>query len=158
MRLTSLFVREANWSIGIRAWKFALALALLAILLAWYAVVHQEDEILSLVRNEVAIDGAGQRTWIGSFVNTNDRSLRDVAVTVDFLDTRNRTVGKVDAAAAELPFNARLELQARLPAEAARIRIHSVQWRMGTRSVLMGPFREPWDFGYLMSDPAPSRR
>jgi hypothetical protein len=80
--------------------------------------------------------------------------LRDVAVTVDFLDGENRTVGKTDAAAAEMPFSARLDMQARLPADAARMRIYSVQWRMGKTAVLMGPFREPWEFGYLMADQA----
>jgi hypothetical protein len=91
--------------------------------------------------------------------------LRDVAVTVDFLDNQNRTVGKVDAEAAELLFGARLNLQAPLPPDAVRLRIYSVQWRMDrtaaykwlrgiSGAALMGPFREPWEFGYLMVDAA----
>jgi hypothetical protein len=137
-----------------KVWKVLSALSLLALLVMWYMVVHQDDEILALIRNEVVANAEGQRTWAGSFVNTNDRTLRDVAVTVDFLDSHDRTVGKVDAEAAELPFGAGLDLQAALPPDAARLRIHSVRWRMGQSAVLMGPFRKPWEFGYLMVDPA----
>jgi hypothetical protein len=43
-----------------------------------------------------------------------------------------------------------VDLKAPLPPNAARLRIYSVQWRMGKKAVLMGPFREPWEFGYLM--------
>ena len=66
---------------------------------------------------------AGQRTWAGTFVNTNERTLRDVAVTVDLLDAENRTVGKAEAEAAELTTGKRLELQAPLPPDAVRLRI-----------------------------------
>jgi hypothetical protein len=79
--------------------------------------------------------------------------LRDVAVTVDLLDSANRTVGKAEAEAAELTFGRRLDLQAPLPPDAVRLRIYSVQWRMDRTNALMGPFREPWEFGYLMVDP-----
>jgi hypothetical protein len=85
-------------------------------------------------------------------------------VSVDLLDARNRTVGKAEAQAAELPLGTRLNLQAPLPSEAVRMRIYSVQWRMdrttadrwlrrASGSALMGPFREPWEFGYLMVEP-----
>jgi hypothetical protein len=85
--------------------------------------------------------------------------LRDVAVTVDLLDGGGRTVGKAEAEAAELPFGARLDLQAPLPSDAVRLRIYSVQWRMdGGPAALMGPFRVPWEFGYLMVDPAEMNR
>jgi hypothetical protein len=84
--------------------------------------------------------------------------LRDVAVTVNFLDGQNRTVGKVDAGAAELPFGTRVNLQAALPPDAVKLRIYSVQWRMGRTAALMGPFREPWEFGYLMANPASFHR
>ena len=100
------------------------------------------------------LDAAGQRSWAGSFVNTNSRTLRDVAVTVDFLDSQDRTVAKAKAEAAELPEGTRLDLEAPLPPEAARLRIYSVQWRMDGTAALMGPFREPWEFGYLMVDPS----
>jgi hypothetical protein len=152
-----------NRTIEIKVWKLLVALALLPILVMWFKVVHQDDEILALVRNEV-VDVSSQRTWAGSFVNTNERTLRDVAVTVNLLDEQNRTVGKAEAQATELQFGNRLDLQAPLPPEAVRMRIHSVQWRMDRTAVdrwlrrapgaaLMGPFREPWEFGYLMADP-----
>jgi hypothetical protein len=146
--------RWSSWTIEIKVWKILAALVILPILVLWFRVVHQHDEILALVRNEVVTHGAGQRTWAGSFVNTHERPLRDVAVTVDFLDSRNATVGKAAAKAAELPFGARLELRAPLPPDAVRLRIYSVQWRMDRTNALMGPFREPWEFGYLMVDPA----
>ena len=149
--------RWSSWTIEIKVWKILAALVILPILVLWYRVVHQDDEILALARNEVVTDAAGQRTWAGSFVNTN-RTLRDVAVTVDFLDSEDRTVAKAEAEAAELPFGGRLDLQAPLPPDAVRLRIYSVQWRMDRTAALMGPFREPWEFGYLMVDPAKADR
>ena len=146
--------RWSSWTLEIKVWKILAVLVILPILVMWFMIVHQNDEILALIRNEVLTDAAGQRTWAGSFVNTNDRALRDVAVTVDFLDSQGRTVGKAKAEAAELRLSARLDLQAPLPPDAVRLRIYSVQWRMGRTAVLMGPFREPWEFGYLMADPA----
>ena len=147
--------RWSSWTIEIKVWKILAALVILPILVFWFMVVHQNDEILALVRNDVVTGAAGQRTWAGSFVNTNERTLRDVAVTVDLLDDENRTVAKAEAEAAELPFGSRLDLQAPLPSNAVRLRIYSVQWRMdGGPAALMGPFRIPWEFGYLMADPA----
>jgi hypothetical protein len=139
-----------RWTVEINMWKVLAGLVVLTILVFWYRVVHQDDEILALVHNELVTDSAGARSWAGSFVNTNDKTLRDVAVTVDFLDNQGRTVGKADAKAAELPYGTRLDLRAALPPEAARLRIYSVQWRMGRKTALMGPFRDPWEFGYLM--------
>ena len=150
--------RFSNWTLEIKVWKILVALVVLPILVLWLRIVHQDDEILALVRNEVVTDAAGQRTWHGSFVNTNEKPLRDVGVTVDFLDDQDRTVGKVEGEAPELTFGNRLELQAPLPRDAVRLRIYSVQWRMDGRGVLMGPFREPWGFGYLMADPAANER
>lgn len=146
--------RWSSWKIEVKVWQVLAALVILPIVAFWFMVVHQDDEILALVRNEVVNDAAGQRSWIGSFINTNDRILRDVAVTVDFLDNQDRTVGKAKAETAELTVNARLDLRAQLPLEAVRLRIYSVQWRMGRKAALMGPFREPWEFGYVMVDPA----
>jgi len=144
----------STWTLEIKVWKILAALVILPILVLWFRVVHQNDEILALIRNEVVTDPAGQRTWEGTFVNTNERTLRDVAVTVDFLDSQDRTVGKAKAEAAELPSSTRLDLQAALPPEAIRLRIYSVQWRMNGTAALMGPFRRPWEFGYLMVDPS----
>jgi hypothetical protein len=144
----------SSWTVQIRVWKIAVALVILPILVMWFRVVHQDDEILALIRNEVLTDAAGQRTWAGDFVNTNDRALRDVAATVDFLDRQNQAVASVEAKAKELPFGKRLELRATLPPDAVTLRIYSVQWRMGRKGAFMGPFREPWEFGYVMADPS----
>lgn len=147
--------RWSSWTIEIKVWQILVALIVLPILVLWFRVVHQNDEILALVRNDVVTDAEGQRSWAGSFVNTNERTLRDVAVTVDFLDSGDRTVAKAKAEAADLTFGMRLDLQAPLPSDAVRLRIYSVQWRMdGGPAALMGPFRIPWEFGYLMADPA----
>lgn len=146
--------RWTQWTIEIKVWKILAALVILPILILWFRIVHQDDEILALSRNEVISSAAGERTWVGSFVNTNDSWLTDVSVTVDFLDRDNRIVGKAEAEAPELTSGRRLDLEAPLPPDAVRLRIHSVQWRMNGRGVLMGPFREPWEFGYLMVDPA----
>jgi hypothetical protein len=147
--------RFSNWTIEIKVWKILAALIVLPILVMWYRVVHQNDEILALTRNEVVTDAAGPRSWVGTFVNTNERTLRDVAVTVDLLDNENRTVGKAEGEAVELAFGMRLDLKAPLPPDAVRLRIYSVQWRMdGGPAALMGPFRVPWEFGYLMVEPA----
>lgn len=146
--------RWSNWTLKVRAWKLLVVLIIASVLALWFMVVHQNDEILALARSDVVTDSTGQRTWKGSFVNTNDRTLRDVAVSVDFLDSHDLTVGRAGAETAELPFGSRLDLQAILPADAARLRIYSVQWRMGRKAALMGPFREPWEFGYVMVDPA----
>ncbi len=154
-----------NWTIHIKVWKILAALVVLPVLVLWFNVVHQDDEILALIRNDVTTDAAGQRAWAGSFINTNSRTLRDVAVTVDFLDSRDRTVAKAEGDVAALSFSGRLDLRASLPPEAVRLRIYSVQWRMdrtaadawllrAPAAALMGPFREPWEFGYLMADPA----
>ena len=150
--------RWSDWTLEIKVWKILVALVILPILVLWFSVVHQSDEILALDHNEAATDAAGQRIWIGGFVNTNEKPLRDVAVIVDFLDRDNRTVGMAEAEAAELTYGARLDLQAALPPEAVRLRIYSVQWRMEGKGVLLGPFREPWEFGYLMVDPATIER
>jgi hypothetical protein len=150
--------RWSSWTIEIKVWKILAALVIVPILVLWFRVVHQNDEILALSRNEVVTDAAGQRTWAGTFVNTHERTLRDVAVTVDFLDRENRTVGKAEAEAAELAYGSRLDLQAPLPADAVRLRIYSVQWRMDRTAALMGPFREPWEFGYVMVGPGDMER
>src|SRR6186713_1058330 len=89
--------RWSNWSMEIKVWKLFAMLFVVSLLVMWFKVVHQDDEILALVRNEVVTDLAGHKTWAGSFVNTNSRTLRDVAVTVDLLDIQNRTVSKARA-------------------------------------------------------------
>jgi hypothetical protein len=150
--------RWSSWTLEIRVWKILVALVILPILVLWFSIVHQHDEILALSRNEVVTDATGQRNWAGSFVNTNEKPLRDVGVTVDFLDSENRTVAKAKAEASELKFGSRLDLEAALPPDAVKLRIYSVQWRMDGTGVLMGPFREPWEFGYLMLDPATIER
>jgi len=154
----------STWTLEIKVWKILAALVILPILVMWHRVVHQNDEILALIRNEVVTDAIGQRHWEGTFVNTNSRTLRDVAVTVDLLDGENHAIAKAEAKAEELNEDARLELRAPLPRDAMRMRIYSVQWRMdrsaadrwllrASGAALMGPFREPYEFGYLMADP-----
>lgn len=155
----------STWTLEIKVWKILAALIIVPILVLLFSVVRQQDEILALVSNEVVTNDAGQRIWSGSFVNTNIRTLRDVAVTVDFLDSQDRAVGKAEAEVPELTSSERLDLQTPLPPDAVRLRIYSVQWRMDLTAAdrwlrrispvaLVGPFRESWEFGYVMVDPA----
>jgi hypothetical protein len=46
-------------------WKILAALVILPILVLWFMVVRQYDEILALVQNEVVTDAGDQRAWIG---------------------------------------------------------------------------------------------
>jgi len=159
--MTSTRDEGTRWrdrTIEIKVWKILATLVMLPVLVFWFMVVHQNDEILALSRNEVVTDSVGQRFWVGSFVNTNERVLRDVAVTVDFLDRQDRVVAKAAGEAAQLSSKMQVTLRAALPTEAVRLRIYSVQWRMGRTAALMGPFRQPWEFGYLMVDTGISRR
>ena len=63
--------RWSAWSVDIKVWTILAALVIVPILVMWYAVVHQNDEILALIRNEVVTDAGGQRSWEGTFINTN---------------------------------------------------------------------------------------
>jgi hypothetical protein len=81
----------SDWRIEIKVWKILAALVILPILVIWMLVVHQEDEIIALSRNEVVTDTAGNRVWHGTFINTADIPFRDLAVTVNFLDRNGNT-------------------------------------------------------------------
>lgn len=140
-------------TVSIKLWKVLAAAAILPLLVFWLMVVRQEDEIIALSRNEVVVDVTGRRTWHGTFINTADIPFRDLGVTVNFLDSSGGVVGRAEAEADELPSRAGMHLQAELPAEAVNLRIYSVRWRNDNTATMFGPFRETWDFGYLMYDP-----
>jgi hypothetical protein len=140
-------------TIQIKVWHMVAAVIIAPLFVFWMMVVHQEDEIVALSRNEVVTDAAGNRIWYGAFYNTDDMVYRDVATTVNFLDANGEVVARATNEAAELPPGQELALQATLPPEAVNLRIYSVQWRNDRTSAMMGPFREPWEFGYLMVDP-----
>lgn len=137
-------------TICIKAWKLLAVLLLAPILVLWFLVVHQNDEIIALIRNEVLTDAAGNRMWHGAFVNTDTSAYRDVATTIHFLDTSGNTVATAKGEAAELSGGQTMTLQALLPPEAVNLRIYSMQWRNDRTAALMGPFREAWEFGYVM--------
>ncbi|MES2627187.1 MAG: FxLYD domain-containing protein [Pseudomonadota bacterium] len=142
-----------HWTITIKVWKILAALIILPVLTLWMMIVHQEDEIIALTRNEVLTDPAGNRIWYGTFFNTDDIPYRDLGVTVNFLDSSGEIVGKAEAETDELPAGTGIDLQADLPPEAVNLRIYSVRWRNDRTATMFGPFREPWEFGYLMYDP-----
>lgn len=144
--------RWTDWSINIKVWKILATLIILPVLTFWMMVVHQEDEIIALTRNDVVVDGEGNRTWHGTFFNTDDITYRDLGVTVNFLDRNGDTVGKAEAETDALPAGVGIDLQADLPQEAVNLRIYSVRWRNDRTATMFGPFREPWEFGYLMVD------
>ena len=143
-----------TWTIEIRVWKILAVLIILPILTFWMMIVHQEDEIIALTRNEVVTDPAGNRVWHGTFFNTDDIPYRDLGVTVNFLDRNGETVGKAETEVDALPGAIGIDLQADLPSEAVNLRIYSVRWRNDRTATMFGPFREPWEFGYVMYDPA----
>ncbi|MDP1932950.1 MAG: FxLYD domain-containing protein [Gammaproteobacteria bacterium] len=143
-----------EWTIRIKVWKILAVMVTVPVVVFWLQVVHQEDEIIALSRNEVMVDPAGKRTWHGSFTNTADIPFRDLGVTVNFLDSSGAIVGRAEAETDELPPWADINLQAELPDEAVNMRIYSVRWRNDSTATMFGPFREPWEFGYLMYDPA----
>jgi hypothetical protein len=61
-----------SWRTGtveIKVWKIVAALIILPVLTFWMMVVHQEDEIIALTRNEVVTEPAGNRVWHGTFFN-----------------------------------------------------------------------------------------
>lgn len=142
-----------NRTIQIKVRTIVAAAIIAPLFVFWMMVVHQQDEIVALSRNEVVTDASGNRTWYGAFYNTDDMVYRDVATTVNFLDANGEVVGQATSEAAELPPDQELALQASLPPEAVNLRVYSVQWRNDKTSAMMGPFREPWEFGYLMIDP-----
>ena len=142
-----------TWTIEIQVWKILAALIILSVLTFWMMVVHQEDEIIALTRNEVVTDAAGNRIWHGTFFNTDDIPYRDLGVTVNFLDRNGEVVAKAEAETDELLPGTGLDLQADLPPQAVNLRIYSVRWRNDRTATMFGPFREPWAFGYLMYHP-----
>ena len=145
-------------TVEIKVWKILAALVILPVLVFWLRVVHQKDEIIALSRNEVVVDAAGNRIWYGTFFNTDDIQYRDLAVTVHFLDSSGQVVGKVEGERDKLEPQTGMDLQAVLPEDAVNLRIYSVQWRNDRTSALMGPFREPYEFGYLMVQPHKVKR
>ena len=52
----------STWTVEIRVWKILAAMIVLPILVLWYRVVHQNDEILALARNEVVTNSASERS------------------------------------------------------------------------------------------------
>jgi hypothetical protein len=72
---------------------------------------------------------------------------------VNFLDQNGDTVAKAEAETDELSAGTGIDLRTNLPPEALNLRIYSVRWRNDRTATMFGPFREPWEFGYLMYDP-----
>lgn len=142
-----------QWTVEIKVWKILVTLIVVTILVFWYLVVHQKDEIIALSRNDVIVDITGNRIWYGTFFNTDDKTYRDLAITVHFLDTDGQAVGEANAEVAELQGRHDLNLEAILPEEAVNLLIYSVRWRNDKTSAFYGPFRNPWEFGYLQFDP-----
>ncbi len=105
---------------------------------AFHAADRRNDVVLS--RNEVMQEALGGRTWFGALSNAGDDALADVSVHIRFHDRRGRPVGTpVSARTARLDPGAVLHLQARLPAEAAGLRIRALRWTGGGRLVERGP-------------------
>jgi hypothetical protein len=114
---------------------------------AFHAADRRNDVVLS--RNEVMQEALGGRTWFGALANAGDGALADVSVQIRFHDRDGRPVGTpLSARAARLDAGAVLHLQARLPAEAAGLRIHALRWTGAGRLAEFGP-SAPLPFGAL---------
>jgi hypothetical protein len=128
----------------------------LPVVAMWLFIVsHDDDEIVTVVRNEIVQDDAGGRRWRGAMLNTADTEYREVAVTFRFLDKDGRKVGQASASADVLGSGQMLPLEAPLPASAVRMQMFSLYWRRGRDfrdERLFGPYT-PWEFGYLQFDP-----
>jgi len=132
-------------------WGVAVAAVLLPLADLWVTAVHGgDDEIVTLARNDVVPSAGGGRIWRGAMLNTGDEYY-DVDVRIRFLDANNDTVGETSAHANVLGSKELLQLEAPLPASAARMQVYSLHWRAGKAfSVgrLFGAY-QPWEFGYL---------
>ena len=150
-----------HWTLEIPARAILIVLILVppsAFLIGRLAIglaINDAEEDFPLIRNEVVVDGTGNRIWHGSFLNPRDSDYREVAATIRFLDANNRPVGEVRGQVERLGTGESLPLQGPLPQTAARMQVYSLQRRTepDNSGRLLGPYR-PWEFGYLMLDPA----
>ncbi len=146
-------IRFRDKVVVFKLWKILAVLVLAPIFVLWGLVVHQLDEIVSLTRSEVITDAAGTRKWYGTFTNTDDIPYTEVAIEVVFLDGDNEVVSRIKKEVETLQASEGLSLESVLPEEAVKLRVQTVRWRNEHTSVFLGPFRKPWEFGYLMSRP-----
>lgn len=150
-----------QWTVEIPAWSLLVALLLVppsVLLIGRLAIglgINDDEEDFPLIRNEVVVDETGARTWRGAFLNPRDSDYRDVAATVRFLDANNQAVGEARGQIERLGTGERLLLEGTLPPTAVRMQVYSLQRRTGPDNFgrLLGPYF-PWEFGYLMVDPA----
>lgn len=83
---------------------------------------------LGLVRGELLREPLGGRTWRGALANRTDGLCLQVAVEIRFLDRSGATVGGLVRRADRLAPGSELDLQSRLPPEAAEVRLHTLRW------------------------------
>ena len=94
-----------------------------------------------LARSVVMHETLGGRTWVGVLANIAEVPCVEAAVRIRFLDREDRPVGApVSARAARLAPGAAIHLRARLPATASGLRIESLRWTVGGRTIEPGPF------------------
>lgn len=102
------------------------------------AVAGPDD--LRLAGHVVVRETLGGRTWRGAVINPGGRPCLEVEVRIRFHDRHGRAVGSpLTAHARWLEPGAALHLQSRLPDAALGLRIESLRWVGGGRSVRLGP-------------------
>ena len=87
-----------------------------------------DDRGVDLVRGELLREPLGGRTWRGALANRTGGLCLQVAVEIRFLDGSGATVGGLVRRADRLAPGSELDLQSRLPPEAAEARLHTLRW------------------------------
>ena len=129
------------------------ALFVVPLFILWVILATDDDGNIALVRNDV-VEHEDTQTWYGTMGNTTDSQYRDIAVTIQFLDSSDQPVGQVMGSADLLEPGESFNLQARLPAEAVAIRVYSLEWVTGRNDKRtdppLGPWA-PWPFGHVQT-------
>ena len=130
------------------AWAGAAVVILLPLAVIFVLAATSPDENIVLSRNEVVHQSSGERLWRGTYWNHSDSLYTDLDVVILFIDKEGKPVGQARGEAARLDPGEVFHLQAKLPSDAAQIRMYQLRWTSYGNSVVLGPF-PPWPFGYV---------
>ncbi|MFN3931996.1 MAG: hypothetical protein ACK4JY_09640 [Brevundimonas sp.] len=83
---------------------------------------------VALTRSQLVEEPLGGRTWRGALTNLGDRLYTGLTVEIRFVDRDGRAAGGLSGRAERLAPGSGLELQSRLRAGAAGLRIGTLRW------------------------------